>query len=111
VPKIPLLKFFGLGLILSGLSLLGSVKFFYGFSSGFWMIFIIDLFFACRIFWFPPLSSERFLRRVFRAEMQKMVLFVLLLAIVLHYIRPDFLALLLGLLAAFVVGRFVIWIS
>jgi hypothetical protein len=75
------------------------------FLEGYLVVFIVDIFLAVRVFCLRSYAPGSFLKRFFRAEMQKMVLFVLLIAFVLRYSRPDFLGLLLGLIFALILSR------
>ena len=76
-----------------------------GFLEGYLVVFIVDIFLALRVFCLRSYKPSSFLKKFFRAEMQKIVLFVLLIAFVLRYSRPDFFGLLLGLIFALIVGR------
>jgi len=76
-----------------------------GFFYGYGTIFAVDLFLRLKFSYLREKNPPAFLRQFFRAEMQKMILFILLIAFILRYIRPDFFGLLLGLIFALVISR------
>jgi F0F1-type ATP synthase assembly protein I len=77
-----------------------------GAAYGWGICFLVDLFFFLQLFFHKGKKPSIFLRKFFRAEMQKIVLFVLLMAFVLRYIRADFFGLLLGLILGLIFSRF-----
>ncbi len=93
------------GLLIAVCLRLFSAHFSWGFFEGYLVVFIVDIFLAIRVFCLRSYAPSSFLKRFFRAEMQKIVLFVLLIAFVLRYSRPDFLGLLLGLIFALILSR------
>jgi F0F1-type ATP synthase assembly protein I len=75
------------------------------FLEGYGIVFLVEAFFVLKIFLGGMKNSSRFLTKFFRAEMQKIVLFILLIAFLLRYSRPDFFGLLLGLIFALILSR------
>jgi F0F1-type ATP synthase assembly protein I len=94
-----------IGLLLAVCLRIFSLHFSEGFLEGYLVVFIVDIFLAIRVFCLRSYGPGSFLKKFFRAEMQKIVLFVLLIAFVLRYSRPDFFGLLLGLIFALIIGR------
>ena len=77
----------------------------YGFFLGFLVVLIVDVFFTLRtriIAVYPP---KKFLKVFFRANMQKIVLYGLLIAGALRYSRPDLVAFTCGLVVMIFMGR------
>jgi hypothetical protein len=99
------LTFALVGLVVAVCLRMLSLYFSEGFLEGYLVVFIVDIFLAFRVFCLRSYRPGSFLKKFFRAEMQKIVLFVLLIAFVLRYSRPDFFGLLLGLIFALIVGR------
>ena len=94
-----------IGLILSGLAYRANSHFGVAFLEGYGIVFLVEAFFVLKIFLGGMKNSSRFLTKFFRAEMQKIVLFILLIAFLLRYSRPDFFGLLLGLIFALILSR------
>ncbi len=94
-----------IGLILSGVAYRWNPYFGIAFLEGYGIVFFVESFFVAKIFLGVLKNSSRFLTKFFRAEMQKIVLFILLIAFLLRYSRPDFFGLLLGLIFALILSR------
>lgn len=76
-----------------------------GFLMGFGVVFLVDVFFTLRVRLGAVYAPNQYLKILMRAEMQKIVLYGLLIAVCLMYDRPDLAAFVCGLVAAIVSGR------
>ena len=75
------------------------------FVMGYSLVLLVDLIFYLRTLASTVYSPKKYLRVFMRAQMQKIILYGLLIAGVLRYIRPNLFAFVIALVVAIIMGR------